>query len=51
MQPQQHAPVSDAGAVHLSRLSSLTSLSLAGRAAVTAGGLAFMERFTALQSL
>jgi hypothetical protein len=43
--------VSDAGAPHLAGLSGLTSLSLSGRTPVTAHGLAFLARFTGLQTL
>ncbi len=52
MQTQADVPVSDAGAAFLAPLGGhMTSLSLAGRSALTAGGLASLGGWARLQRL
>ena len=51
LQPQLDEPVGNTGVAHLAALRQLTRLSLAGRAAVTADGLAFLGSCTRLRSL
>ncbi|KAL4451851.1 hypothetical protein ABPG75_007513 [Micractinium tetrahymenae] len=52
LRAQADAPVGDAGAAHLASLGArMTSLSLAGRAPMTAGGLAFLGSWGRLQQL